>query len=152
VPVLELDDGSVITETMAICRYIEDLHPEPSLFGTNPTDRARIEMWNGRMTFEIFGPIANVAQHSLPFFATRRVQVPAFAEAERQVVPRDWAWLDAELADGCAFLAGDSFSMADITGMAASMLGDYMDVAVPVELTNVRRWDERVKARPSRSA
>jgi glutathione S-transferase len=151
-PVLELEDGGLITESMAICRYIEELHSDPPLFGTDPRDRARIEMWNGRMTHEIYGPIGNVAQHSLPFFATRRIQVPAFAEAERQVVPEKWAWLDAELADGRPFIAGDSFSMADITGMTASLLGDFLKIKIPAALTNVRRWDECVRARPSWSA
>jgi glutathione S-transferase len=152
VPVLEMEDGGVITESMAICRYIEELHPHPPLFGTDPTDRARIEMWNGRMTFEVYSPIGNVAQHTLPFFATRRVQVPAFAEAERQVVPKKWAWLDAELADGRPFIAGDRFSVADITGMAALMVGDYVQIEIPAALTNVRCWGERVRARPSWSA
>jgi glutathione S-transferase len=151
-PVLELDDGSVITESMAICRYIEELHPDPSLFGTGPRDRARIEMWNWRMTHEVFGPIGNVAQHSLPFFATRRVQILAFAEAERQAVPAKWAWLDGELADGRLFIAADSFSVADITGMAALLLGEFLKIEIPATLRNVRRWDERVRDRPSWSA
>jgi glutathione S-transferase len=152
VPVLELDDGTVITESMAICRYIEELHPEPNLFGKDARDRARIEMWNGRMTFEIFAPLGNVAQHSLPFFATRRIQVPAFAEAERQVAPRKWTWLDAELADGRKFVAGDRFSVADITGMAALMLGDYIGIEIPGALSNLRRWEAQVRDRPSWSA
>jgi glutathione S-transferase len=152
VPVLETDDGGLITESMAICRYIEDLHPNPPLFGTDPRDRARTDMWNGRMTFEILGPISNVAQHTLPFFVTRRVQIPAFAEAERRVVPKRWAWLDAELADGRPFIAGDRFSVADITGMTALLVGEFVNIEIPAGLTNVRRWDERVRARPSWSA
>lgn len=152
VPVLELEDGGVITESMAICRYIEELYPEPPLFGSDPRERARIEMWNGRMAFQVFSPIANVAWHTLPFFASRRVQVAAFAEAERQVVPKKWAWLDAELADGRPFVAGDSFSVADITGMATLLLGDLLKIEIPATLTNVHRWDERVRARPSWSA
>ncbi len=152
VPVLELDDGSVITESMAICRYLEELHPHPSLFGATPRDRARVEMWERRVSNEIYVRIGNVAQHTLPFFATRRVQVAAFAEAERQVVPEKWAWLDAELADGRRFIAGDSFSVADITGMAASLLGEMLKIEIPGALTNVRRWDDRVRTRPSWSA
>ena len=152
VPVLELDDGGVITESMAICRYIEELHPDPSLFGTDVRDRARIEMWNGRMTNEIYLRIGNVALNTMPFFATRRTQVPAFAEAERQVVPAKWAWLDSELADGRRFIAGDDFSVADLTGMAASLLGELLEIRIPDSLTNVRRWDERVRARSSWSA
>jgi glutathione S-transferase len=152
VPVLELDDGSVITETMAICRYLEELHPDPSVFGPTPRDRARIEMWNGRITNEIFLRIGNVALNSLPFFATRRTQVAAFADAERQVVPEKWAWLDTELADGRPFIAGNSFSVADITGMVASLLGEMLKIEIPAALTNLRRWDDRVRARPSWSA
>jgi glutathione S-transferase len=152
VPVLELDDGGVITESLAICRYLEELHPDPSLFGDNPRDRARIDMWERRISNEIYVRIGNVAQHSLPFFATRRVQVAAFAEAERQVVPQKWAWLDAELADGRRFIAGDGFSMADITGMAASLLGELLKIEIPPALNNVHGWDERVRARASWSA
>jgi glutathione S-transferase len=149
VPVLELDDGSVITESLAICRYLEELHPEPPLFGTTPGDRARIEMWNGRITNEIFIRIGNVALNTLPFFAGRRVQVAAFAEAERNVVPEKWSWLDAELADGRPFIAGGAFSVADITGMAASQPGEMLGIEIPTALSNVRHWDERVRARPS---
>jgi glutathione S-transferase len=152
VPVLELDDGSVITESMAICRYLEELHPEPSLFGRNARDRARIEMWERRISNELFIRIGNVALNALPFFATRRTQVAAFAQAERQVVPEKWAWLDGELADGRPFIAGADFSVADITGMAASLLGEMLEIEVPASLTNVRRWDASVRARPSWSA
>jgi glutathione S-transferase len=152
VPVLELNDGGAITESMAICRYIEELHPDPSLFGTNARERAQVEMWNGRMTYEIFLRIGNVALNTLPFFATRRTQFPAFAEAERKVLPEKWAWLDTELADGRLFISGDSFSVADITGMTASWLGEFLQIEIPAGLTNVRRWDERVRGRASWSA
>jgi glutathione S-transferase len=151
-PVLELEDGGLITESMAICRYIEDLHPDPPLFGVDARDRARVEMWNGRVTHELFTPIGNVAQHALPFFATRRIQVPAFADAERQAMPEKWAWLDAEMADGRPFVAGDSFTVADITGMAASLLGEFLKIEIPASATHVRRWDARVRARSSWSA
>jgi glutathione S-transferase len=152
VPVLELDDGSVIAESLAICRYLEELHPDPSLFGSTPRDRARIEMWNGRMTNELFLRIGNVALNTLPLFASRRTQVAAFADAERLVVTEKWAWLDTELSDGRTFIAGDSFSVADITGMVASMLGEMLKIELPATLTNVRRWGDRVRARPSWSA
>jgi glutathione S-transferase len=104
------------------------------------------------MTFEVFAPIGNVAQHTLAFFAARRVQVPAFADTERQAVPKKWASLDAELADGRPFIAGDRFSVADITGMAALLLGEFLKIEIPAGLTNVRRWDERVRTRPTWSA
>jgi glutathione S-transferase len=93
--------------------------------------------------------IGNVALNTLPFFASPRTQVAAFAGAEREVVPKTWAWLDTERADGRPFIAGDSFSIADITGMTAFQLGEFVKIEIPAGLTNLRRWDERVRARPS---
>lgn len=83
IPVLELDDGTVITESIAICRYLENVHPEPPLFGHDPISRAKVEMWNRRMEQQIFATVGNVVLHSDPFFKERHTQVPAFAEAQR---------------------------------------------------------------------
>ena len=80
-------------------------------------------MWNRRVEFEIFGTIGNVAFHSVPFFAHKLTQFPAFAETEREHLPRKWAWLDREMADGRPFLAGESFSIVDITGSVAAWVG-----------------------------
>jgi glutathione S-transferase len=152
IPVLVLGDGTVITESIAICRYLEALYPVPPLFGANPVDRGLVEMWNRRVEIEIYGTIGNVALHSLELFKDRLVQFPAFAETEREAAPRKWAWLDRELSDGRPFLAGDAFSVADITGGVVSWLGDVFGMGISDALTNVRRWDERVRARPSFSA
>jgi glutathione S-transferase len=152
IPVLELDDGSVITESVAICRYLEERHPERPLFGANPVECGKVEMWNRRAEIEIFGTIGSVALHSDELFKDRLVQFPAFAETQRQAVPDKWAWLDRELDDGRAFLAGDDFSVADITGGVAAWLGDFFGMKIPAELSNVRRWNERVTQRPSWNA
>jgi glutathione S-transferase len=152
VPVLVLDDGTAIAESVAICRYLEELHPNPSLFGTDPVSRARIEMWNRRMEIEILTTCGSVAVHTLDFFKDRVYQVPDYAKAQRAVMPEKWAWLDRELADGRPFIAGDSFSVADITGMTASMLAQFVDLPIPASLSNLRRWDERMRARPSWNA
>lgn len=152
VPVLALDDGLMLTESIAICRYLEDLHPMPALFGEGPVERASIEMWNRRIELEILNTIGNVASHTDPLFKDRIVQIPAFAQAERDAVPAKWAWLDREMADGRAFIAGDRFSVADITGMAASWLGEFLQIEIPAPLTHVRRWDERMRERPSWNA
>jgi glutathione S-transferase len=149
IPVLVLDDGTVITESVAICRYLEELHPSPALFGTGAVERAKVEMWNRRVEIEIFRTIGDVALHSEPFFKDRLVQFPAFAETQRKAVPKKWAWLDRELADGRPFLAGENFSVADITGGVAAWLGGVFGMEMPAELPHVRRWSERVKARPS---
>jgi len=152
IPVLELDDGTVITESIAICRFLEELHPEPPLFGSDPVSRGKVEMWNRRMEQEVFFTIGNVALHSDPFFKDRQTQVPAFAEAQRADVPGKWAWLDKEIADGRPFIAGDFFSTADIIGMVASWLGEFFGMGIPDGLDNVRRWDERMRVRPSWNA
>ncbi len=148
-PVLELDDGTLITECVAICRYFETLHPEPPLMGTDAKDQARVEMWNRRMEIQIMSTIGNVARHTAPFFADKVDQIPAFAESQRNLMPGQWAWLDGELADGRPFVAGDRFSIADITGMAALMAGDFFEMPVPAGLEHVSRWSESVRSRPS---
>jgi glutathione S-transferase len=152
IPVLELADGTVITESVAICRYFEELHPNPALFGTDAISRAKVEMWNRRAEFEIFGTIGNIALHSDALFKDRLAQFPAFAETQRDAVPAKWAWLDRELDDGRAFLAGDRFSVADITGAVAAWLGDFFGAEMPAALTNVNRWLGRVRERPSWNA
>ncbi|NRP70715.1 hypothetical protein ILFOPFJJ_01596 [Ensifer psoraleae] len=152
IPVLELDNGTIITESVAICRYLEETHPEPPLFGTDAVSRAKVEMWNRRAELVIFATIGNVALHTEEFFKDRLTQFPAFAETERQAVPKKWAWLDRELADGRSFLAGDSFSIADITAGVCGWLGEAFGMEIPASLTNVQRWNERVRSRPSWNA
>lgn len=152
IPVLVLDDGTVITESTAICRYVEALHPERPLFGADPLSIARVEMWNRRVEIEVFGTIGNVALHSNDFFKDRLVQFPAFAETQREAVPGKWAWLDREMSDGRPFIAGEEFSMADINGMVCSWLGEVFDMPIPASLPHVRRWNEKVRGRPSWSA
>ncbi|HET9535871.1 MAG TPA: glutathione S-transferase family protein [Mesorhizobium sp.] len=149
IPVLMLDDGTVITESVAICRYLEEIHPEPPLFGTDAADRAKIEMWNRRAELEIFGTIGSVPLHTEPLFKERLVQFPAFAESQRQAVPGKWAWLDREMDDGRPFIAGKRFSVADITAGVAAWLGEVFGMDIPPSLPNVQRWIERVRSRPS---
>ena len=145
-----LDDGTVITESVAICRYLEELHPEPPLFGTGAVERAKVEMWNRRVEFEIFGTIGNVAFHSDPFFAHRLTQFPAFAETERDHLPRKWAWLDREIADGRPFLAGENFSIADITGAVAAWVAGLLRHGCPGEPEPTSSaGSRRVHGRPS---
>jgi glutathione S-transferase len=151
-PVLVLDDGTIITESVAICRYLEEAHPTPALFGASAVERAKVEMWNRRMEIELFATCGNIALHTFEFFKDRIIQVPAFAEAQRETMPKKWAWLDRELADERPFIAGDSFSVADITGMTASMVAEYAGVPIPAGLRHAKRWDEKMRARPSWAA
>lgn len=149
IPVLELDDGTLITESVAICRYFEDAHPEPRLMGSTPVEAARTEMWNRRMEQQIMGPIGEVGLHTHAFFADKIEQLPAYAESQIRRQERKWTWLDAELSDGRTWVCDDRFSIADITGIAALHICDMFDNPVPEGLSNVKRWEAAVRARPS---
>lgn len=152
VPLLELDDGSHLTETVAICRLFEELHPEPALMGTGAKGRARIEMWNRRMEQRILDTIGDAGRHRLEFFADKVEQVPAYADTQMRLWERNLGWLDGELADGRSHVAESGFSIADITGMSMLFICDIMQTALPEKLSNVRRWAEAMRARPSFAA
>lgn len=149
IPVLELDDGTLIAESVAICRYFEAAHPEPSLMGATPLESAQVEMWSRRMEQQILGPIAQVGLHTHEFFAEKVEQVPAYAETQVRLMAKKWAWLDAELSDGRTFVCNDRFSIADITGMAALHICDFFGHPVPEGVPNVKRWETAMRARPS---
>jgi glutathione S-transferase len=152
VPVLELDEGSHLSDSMAICRYFEYLRPEPKLFGESGLDAARVEMWNRRMEFEIFWPVANVFRHIHPFFAGKHAQVPEFGEVSRQRALKNLDWLDAELADGRPFIAGDRYTVADITALCGIDFGRVSGIRVGDERPHLLRWHTAVSARPSAKA
>lgn len=149
IPVLELDDGTIITESMAICRYFDGLSPEVPLFGSTPKEQAVIEMWQRRAENEILANIGGIAFHSDPFFKDRVIQVPEYAIAQRELMPRKLKWFDNELSDGRPYLAGENFSVADITGMAALMVASFFEVDVPASLEHMQRWSANITKRPS---
>jgi glutathione S-transferase len=152
VPALVLDDGTVIAESIAICRYFEALHPEPSLFGRSALDIARIEMWNRRLELHLLLPVSHVFRNSHPAMKEMEVpQVAAWAEANKPRILEFMTVLDAELRDR-PFVAGDAFSVADITGLVAVDFMKPAKLAVPGELANLKRWHAAVSARPSASA
>src|SRR5262245_6526084 len=152
VPALVLDDGAVITESIAICRYFEELKPDPSLFGRGALEVARIEMWNRRLELHFLMPVSMVFRNSHPAMKEMEgPQVPAWAEANRPRVAEFAALLDRELA-GRPFVAGDRFSVADITGLVAVDFMKPAKLAVPDGLENLKRWHASVSARPSAAA
>lgn len=152
IPSLVLDDGTVISESIAICRYFEGLQPEPALFGRDPTEVALVEMWQRRMEFELFFTIAAVFRHTHPAMAPLEVpQVADWAEANREKPGRFLTFLDDHL-EGREFLLGDYFSVADITGLIAIDFMRLPKIAIPEGLANVRRWHAALAARPSASA
>ena len=152
VPVLELDDGTCISDSIAICRYFEYLQPEPKLFGEPGLDAARVEMWNRRMEFEIFWPIAYVFRHIHPFFKGKHPQVPEFGEVSRERALKNLDWLDAELADGRPFIAGDRYTVADITALCGIDFGRVSGIRVGDERPHLLRWHTAVSGRPSAKA
>ena len=152
IPVLQLDDGSVITESVAICRYLEELIRPAAVRRGCRSAAARSRCGTAARKSRFSARSAAWRCTPTEMFKERLVQFPAFAETQRQAVPAKWAWLDRELDDGRAFLAGDDFSVADITAGVASWLGDFFGMEIPAELSNVRRWNERVRQRPSWNA
>ena len=151
-PVLELDDGTAISETIAICRYFEALCPELPLFGTGAVGTAMVEMWQRRMEMHLLMPVANVFRHSHPAMKGWEVpQIAEFAEANRPKVNEAMTWLDGELADR-EWIAGDDFTVADITAFVACDFMKPARITMPAEHTNLRRWYEGCRARPSYGA
>ena len=151
-PALVLDDGFVLAETIAICRYFEELHPEPPLFGTDALSRATIEMWQRRIEFGLLGAVAAVFRHLHPAMAAMEVpQVAAWGEANKERVTLFLSILDRQLS--ChEFVCGDRFTVADITGLIGIDFMKPAKLSVPEEFAHLRRWHAAVSARPSASA
>jgi glutathione S-transferase len=152
VPVLILDDGTAIPETIAICRYFEALKPEPSLFGTSPTEIATIEVWNRRAEFNFFFAVSQCFRHSHPAMAALEVpQVPAWAEANKPRVAEVIRVFD-EVLKHRRFIAGDRFSVADITALVATDFMKPARLTVPEDAIHFKRWHGEISARPSAAA
>jgi glutathione S-transferase len=150
-PVLELDDGTTIAESVAICRYFEELQPEPPLMGTDAKDRAVVEMWQRRMEYEVFLPITQVFRNGHAFFKGRIPQVPEYGEVCRKHAEQRLEWLDGVLADR-RFVAGERYTIADITALCAIDFGRVSNIRVTPEQPNLARWHAAVSSRPSAKA
>jgi glutathione S-transferase len=151
VPMLELDDGTCLAESVAICRYLEGTHPEPPLMGIGAQDVAVVEMWNRRMELEILAGIAGCFRNTHEFFKGRIPQVPEYGEVCKASALKRLEWLDGELA-GRAFIAGDRYTIADITAQCGIDFGRAIGVRPQPEQKNLTRWHEAVSARPSARA
>jgi len=151
-PVLVLDDGTVIAESIAICRYFEALQPDPPLFGRGALESALVEMWNRRAEHNLMGPVTTVFQHLHPFMKPLvDPQVPQWGEANKLRVAEFLQFIDGELKRR-PYIAGDTFSVADITALTAVDFMKVPKLPVPDELVNLRRWHNEVAARPSAAA
>lgn len=151
VPVLELDDGTCLAESVAICRYIEELHHTPPLMGTDARDRALVEMWQRRMELEVALPIMQVFRNTHEYFKGRIEQVPEWGEAMRRHATKRLAWLDRELG-GRPYVAGDRYTIADITALVGIDFGRVVGLRIAPEQAHLARWHQRVSERPSAKA
>lgn len=152
VPTLVLDDGTAISESVAICRYFEEIQPAPALFGTTPLQRAQIEMWQRRIELGLFEAVAQCFRHTHPAMASLEgQQFTAWGEANRTRAPAQLAMIDAELGLH-RFVAGDAYSIADITLLVAIDFMKPARIDRPVGLANVTRWYDEVSSRPSAKA
>jgi glutathione S-transferase len=151
-PVLELPDGRILRESMAICRFIEEEHPEPNLFGKDAWERAQVEMWNRHAELELLFPIAQVFRNSHAFWVGRIKQAPEFAEIMREQLALRFDWLDGELGKR-PYMAGDRFTVADITALCAVDFGKVSSIRINAEThPNLAAWHKRVSERPSAKA
>lgn len=151
-PSLVLDDGTVITESIAICRYFEELHPEPNLFGRGAVGCATVEMWRRRVELHLMMPTAMVFRHTHPAMAA--LEVPQIAEVATTNRPRVLDFLkvlDERLAE-TRWLAGDDYSIADVDGLVAIDFLRLARIQPPAELANLARWHGELSARPSAKA
>jgi glutathione S-transferase len=150
-PVLELDDGSHLAESIAICRYFEALQPDPPLFGVGVEDSAVVEMWNRRMELEVFNAITGCFRNTHDFFKGRIPQVPEWGEVCRGAAEKRLAWLDEVLAER-EFIAGERLTVADITALCGIDFGRVTGIVIQPEQKNLTRWHGAVSSRPSAKA
>ena len=156
VPVLELDDGTLIGEAMAICRYFEEIHPNPPLMGTDAKDKAIVEMWEKRANEEGMLAASELFRNTAPAFADRGLpgsshpirQLPELVERATARMGRFYRKFDEQLANN-EYVAGQRYTIADISTLCAIDFGKWTDLDIPPECQNLQRWYAAVAARPS---
>jgi len=155
VPVLELDDGTILTEVVAICDFLESQFPEPPLLGSTPVERATVLMWNAKVEQLGLWAMAEAFRNSAKGLSNKAVtgadsypQIPELAERGRQRVAKFFERLDDELADR-EFLAGSFYSMADISALVVVDFAAWIKIAIPEESVNLKRWYGAIATRPN---
>ena len=151
VPTLELDDGTMISESVAICRYLESIYPQPPMFGTTPIEAARIDMMIRRVEFQIMTPVGMFWRHAHPLTAPLLTQFKDFGESNRAHYAGGCKWLDREIAER-DFIAGDAYSMADIIALTTVDFAAFTGLEMSEDCATLRAWHARVTARPSAAA
>lgn len=158
-PTLELDDGTVIDETTAICRYFEEMQPEPPLMGSTPVEKAMVECWTRRMEFDAGLPLVDAFRNSYPAYAAERAvpgrtglkAIPELAERGLSRLADFYPFIDRRLAES-AHVAGQAFSIADITLLCITDFARALKMPVPEDLPSFSRWHAEVSARPGAKA
>ena len=148
VPVLELDDGTFLSESVAICRYLEGLNPDPNLFGSTPLEAASIEMWGRRAEINFMTNVAGAFRNITGFFKDRETPVKEWGEVCAEVAPKTLTMFDEQLGQ-TEYLVGDRFSIADITLGVALAFAEMVKVVTIPELANLNRWRAQIAERPS---
>jgi glutathione S-transferase len=151
-PTLELDDGRTLSETVAICRYLESLYPDPPMFGRGAFEAAEIDMWVRRVELIMMIPVGMFWRHAHPYTAQLLTQYKDFGESNRERVDEAMLWFDRQLEDGGPFLAGEAFTMADICALTTVDFAEYIGLPIPETAEALRNWRKRVSERPSAAA
>lgn len=151
VPTLELDDGTYITESIAICRYFEALYPQPNLMGNDPKEIAIIEMWQRRLELLLMQGISHTYRHGHPAMASLEEQVKEWSEASRPRVINTLNWLEEEMEDK-EFICLDRFTIADITALVCFDFAKWPGINIPENCNNLLSYYERLSQRPSAKA
>lgn len=151
-PVLELGDGRLLRESMAICRFLEEQHPDPNLLGRDAWERAEVEMWNRHAELELLLPTANIFRNTHKFWEGRIKQCPEFGNYMREILANRRDWIDGELAHR-PYLAGDRFTVADITAVCALDFGKVVNERIDAAThPNLAAWHARIAERSSYKA
>jgi glutathione S-transferase len=150
-PVLERDDGATLAESVAICRYLEELHPTPLLFGSDPWQRAQVDMWTRRIELALGNRVAAVWINTHPYTARLGTQYKDYGEAMRVRALEVMHWLDGEIG-AREFLCGAHYSMADIVALTTLDFAQFIGIDIPASAAQLRAWHVRVAARPSATA
>lgn len=149
VPTLELDDGTCLSETISICRYLDALHPAPPLFGEGALEQAQVDQWIRRVEFTLMSPAGMFWRHAHPLTAKILTQFKDFGESNREGYRARSLWFDAQLADRRTWLAGDRYSMADIVLLTTVDFATWIGLELPAEAAALAAWRDRVMARPA---
>ncbi len=151
VPVLEMDDGTLLAESVAICRYFEETHPQPPLMGVDARDKAIVEMWHRRIELGLFANVTGCFRNTSDFFKGRVPQVPQYGEVCHQAAEKMYGFLDGVLADR-KFIAGERYSIADIMALVAIDFARLIKLRIAPEQKNLARWYDAASSRPSAQA